>query len=1046
MIMNEELQQQFGSPPNEYRGKLFSFWNGKLDKDELRRQIRLAKQQGFGGFQMFMAVGLDIPYLSDEWFGVIEACCDEAARNHIEFWLSDEDRWPSGAAGGIVTKDPRFRQKRLQLDLVSPGEFRWDDDVLCAFSARMEGKNASEVETLLPGLACESDHKSVLVFRVVEVAQSAQFNGQTYLDTLSEEAVREFIRVTHEQYRQRFGHLFGKVIKGIFADEPYHESTCEPLGFWHFHKRAAPNSTQIPWTPSLPVVFLKRYGYDILEELPAVFFDVNGQEINQVRHHYHDCKTFLFTDAYARQIGRWCGEYGLLYTGHVLHEAPLSSQASCVGSAMRFYEHMQVPGIDCLTDRHAGVPGIATNYRPEYDTPKQCASVLRQRGKEWMLSELYGCTGWDFSFEGIKVVGDWQAALGVNLRSVMSWYTMAGKAKRDYPASICYQSPCWQQYNVVEDYFARVNALMTQGSPVRRLLVIHPIESMWQTIKWDWRSREEYKQLDVRTMDLSEWLLESQIDFDYGDEEMLSRLASVRQENGKMEFVVGKATYDAVLFPPMKTIRRSTLCLAQQFADAGGKVILSGAIAGYVDATPCTAALDLAKQATQTRFDRAEILAAVESTRQIKVSVPESCSPRAILYMLREDPQGNTYLFLCNTDRKHLYANIEVRIRSACPSPEEWDAETGQVYLAEFERGGDNVTIKTSLAPSGSRLFHLPARATAKLRPRTRLKTVRQETLDGPWEYSLTEPNVVVLDTPRYRINDSPWNGPTEFLRIDHAVRDILAVPRREAVVVQHWAREAPTCSKSCRVELRFEFEIADMPDSPVRLAIERPDRFVVTLNGSPVTTSSHSEWWTDKAIRCVPLDCSKFQRGINILGLVTDYGEEDGLEMVFLLGSFGVNLVKNRPVIVRLPSRLSVGDWVNQSLPFYSGSVRYETHIDGPHREDGRIFVELPEFAGSCVCISVNDKPVKTLGWPPYEADVTEALVNPSNKLTIEVFAHRRNSFGPLHIVGEGPRPGWTGRGEFVTEGDQWQDAYNLVPCGLLKTAIISCRSGVNH
>ena len=28
-------------------------------------------------------------------------------------WLYDEDRWPSGAAGGYVTKTPRYRQRRM---------------------------------------------------------------------------------------------------------------------------------------------------------------------------------------------------------------------------------------------------------------------------------------------------------------------------------------------------------------------------------------------------------------------------------------------------------------------------------------------------------------------------------------------------------------------------------------------------------------------------------------------------------------------------------------------------------------------------------------------------------------------------------------------------------------------------------------------------------------------------------------------------------------------------------------------------------------------
>ena len=123
--MNEHIYKQFKNPSNQYRGMLFSFWNGDVKEDELREQIRVSKKMGFAGFQMFVATGQKTAYLSDEWFDIIEACCDEAKKNDMDFWLSDEDRWPSGAAGGIVTKDPRFRQKRLLLDIIPPEQFDW---------------------------------------------------------------------------------------------------------------------------------------------------------------------------------------------------------------------------------------------------------------------------------------------------------------------------------------------------------------------------------------------------------------------------------------------------------------------------------------------------------------------------------------------------------------------------------------------------------------------------------------------------------------------------------------------------------------------------------------------------------------------------------------------------------------------------------------------------------------------------------------------------------------------------------------------------------
>jgi hypothetical protein len=77
-----------------------------------------------------------------------------------------------------------------------------------------------------------------------------------------------------------------------------------------------------------------------------------------------------------------------------------------------------------------------------------------------------GVTNWDFSFVGHKAVGDWQATLEIFLRVPhITWVSMRGEAKRDYPASIGYQSAWYKEYSLVEDYFSRINVAMTRGKP-----------------------------------------------------------------------------------------------------------------------------------------------------------------------------------------------------------------------------------------------------------------------------------------------------------------------------------------------------------------------------------------------------------------------------------------------------------------------------------------------------------------------------------------------------------------------------------------------------
>ena len=58
----------FANPSVEYRGKPFWAWNGKLDEQELRRQVRILRKMGLAGGFMHSRVGLDTEYLSDELF------------------------------------------------------------------------------------------------------------------------------------------------------------------------------------------------------------------------------------------------------------------------------------------------------------------------------------------------------------------------------------------------------------------------------------------------------------------------------------------------------------------------------------------------------------------------------------------------------------------------------------------------------------------------------------------------------------------------------------------------------------------------------------------------------------------------------------------------------------------------------------------------------------------------------------------------------------------------------------------------------------------
>jgi hypothetical protein len=1044
--MDKSFLADFQNPSPEYRGAPFWAWNGKLDPAELRRQIRLMKGMGLGGFFMHSRVGLDTAYLSDDWFACVGACIDEAEKLDMQAWLYDEDRWPSGAAGGLVTQNLKYRMRRLKLDLLKPGTtFKRTKTTVAVFVARVDGAAAHSVRLIPPGRKPAPAHdEMILHFSVVLQEPSDWYNGYTYLDTMNHAAVREFIRVTHEAYRKQFGKQFGKRIPGIFTDEPDHGDTLI------IQDGEAPGA-QLAWTDKLPAVFRKRYGYDLIPHLPELVFDVDGQAVSQARYHYHDCTTHLFVDAFARQIGEWSGRNQMMFTGHLMMEDWLHSQTARVGSCMRSYEHMQAPGMDMLTE----------NWRV-FATAKQVSSAAHQFGRKWRLTETYGCTGWDFPFAGHKALGDWQAALGINLRCQhLSWYTMQGEAKRDYPAAIFYQSPWWNLYSKVEDYYARVHAVMTRGTEVRDLLVIHPVESMWLMFRKDMKQNPAKQEIESSFMNVTDLLLGGHVDFDYGDEELLSRHARIVKKGGRPEFHVGEAVYRAVLVPSQITMRQSTLKMLRAFRSAGGTVVFAGRQATHVDALPSTDVVEFARSCIGVGLADDALLKAVEPyARRVSITDAEGREATAALYLLRED-KDNFYLFVCNTgedfvtaqqhnafkdlarDRRLAFPDIRIRGFANCAGqPIELNPETGITLAADAVQSERGWEIRTSLPALGSRIFVLPKKAGSVLtkRPATP-KLVRTESLaQNAWDYRLSEANVLVLDRCRYRMGNRDWSPETEILRVDDDVRKALGIKPRGGRMVQPWARKHPAQPRTMPVTLMYTFDVKHHPSGDLFLAMEEPRDFRITLNGVPVNGDSDCGWWTDRSLRTLRIDPSDLRDGPNELQLEMAYPEtHSGLEIIYLLGAFGTSVKGTDIGMTALPGFLTIGDWCEQGLAFYAGHVAYCRTIQPVLADGERAFVCVPEYRGVGVRVLIDGQPAGMIGWEPNEVEITALLGDKPVELVIEVVGHRRNSHGPLHLSTKWPA--WTGPQHFKSTLDSWIDGYQLVPCGLMQPPRIEFR-----
>ena len=69
---------------------------------------------GVGGIQVAARTGLELPYLSEGWFELVELVLEEARRHGLAVWLADEYPYPSGTSGGEVVLRPSGQGRLLR--------------------------------------------------------------------------------------------------------------------------------------------------------------------------------------------------------------------------------------------------------------------------------------------------------------------------------------------------------------------------------------------------------------------------------------------------------------------------------------------------------------------------------------------------------------------------------------------------------------------------------------------------------------------------------------------------------------------------------------------------------------------------------------------------------------------------------------------------------------------------------------------------------------------------------------------------------------------
>lgn len=1012
----KELRDTFQSPSADYRSYPFFSLNGKLDPDEVARQVREMQEHGMGGFFLHSREGLETEYMGDEWMEAVKAAVSAAKDTGIYAWLYDEDRFPSGGAGGLVQSADRkaYSAKAITMEL-RDGPCP-DKDAIC-FAVTLDSGKLLHARRMTDTTDI-ADMEKVAVFRVEISLPCEWFNNEAPPDNLNPQAVAHFIAVTHEKYRQYFGDEFGKTIRGVFTDEP---------NIADFRCQYSPGRPWVPWTNGFWDLFSENRGYRLEEHLPELFWEGPGS--SAVRHDYWRTITERFCEAYSKQLSEWCTKSGLTFTGHYMGESVPAFSARMSGAVMPHYYYQQMPGIDALTE--------ATT---EFLTAKQCSSVANQFGRR-SICELYGCAGWEFTFEGQKWVGDWLYAMGIDTRCQHhALYSMCGCRKRDYPPTFNDIS-CWWKYNgVMEDYFGRLSVALSGGKAVRRLLLIHPQSSVWMTTgpgictDFVWHTDDSAaNRVQEKLEQTMHTLLGSHIDFDFGDELIIEKAGSIEKDT----FVIGQMQYPIVVLPFLNTITKATYNLLLTFLDNGGKVICLGNGPQCINGRPDVATQRLLKHKnTMLLSTPSEMIGFIDSSAQPRVSIKnDAMQEQDKLYYLLKEFEDYYVLFIANNE-KNSGCNVKISLPFS-GRVERWDLLSGVMRDVEVWEDNGILSFLSRFDPAGSALYVIEKDVTVKrlsepqVLPHDIFDYSEKHLFPAKTAVSRSHPNVLLLDYCSYQLDGGRWSEPLQVWQAQQTVRNQLGMrqiynngsPQR-----YRWV-DAPHVNDGKTLSLRFEFAVDVVPTSVVHLAIEKPDPYDIFLNGIPVTKTADG-WYFDRNIPTLPLP--PLRLGVNEIIVTCSYKNRYELEDMYLLGDFGVTADR---VIAAEPEEIRIGDWGPQGYFHYAGSLTYHYTFEWDDRGNAELVLE--EFKAVTIHVRVNGKNAGDMPWHCTEGlDISQYLREGQNTLEIEVVGSQRNVFGLFHQTGV--QNVWTDWTFFSRDGSREDPEYVTWPYGLFKRPYI--------
>ncbi|WP_075559720.1 glycosyl hydrolase [Parabacteroides timonensis] len=554
--------EAFADPEKQYRPIPLWFWNNTtVNETELLDQFRqMVEKDGYGGCAILpFGKNFTPEYLSKEYFSLYGAIIKEARKLDAHMSLYDEYGFPSGSMGAInADGTPRFMNKypdatvkrldKIEYNVPAGTQFRKPvptGKLMAAVAMdTLSGKRLSLTSYIRSGeLDWRAPAGAWKVFFFVCVK-----DGDPNVDYLDPEAVKLFVKETHQAYYDRFSGDFGHVIIETFFDEPTMYRAKGRM-----------------WTDKFNEKFTARYGYSPELLYPALWYNI-GEETQSARNRLFGLRASLYAEGFMKTIQEWASAHGIYSTGHQDQEEILNP-VSVAGDLMLCGKYMDIPGIDKIGGN-----------RPAELFYKIISSSAYNWDKRQVMSETFGAMG-NLTVKELYHIAMEQYAKGINtLIPHAVWYNDKDVT---FLPELSWRNELYRDsLPAFNKFLTRLNYILQQeGRHVADIAMLYPIESLQGEHVLDGSLGFYEGGIRIPNTDyvhVSALLTDTLgRDFTYLHPEVLSTKCDVKDGLLHLDNKINKEAFRLIILPGMKTISLANLQKIASFHQAGGSVIFT---------------------------------------------------------------------------------------------------------------------------------------------------------------------------------------------------------------------------------------------------------------------------------------------------------------------------------------------------------------------------------------------------------------------------------------------------------------------------------------